>query len=106
MTSLVLRGQLFGARDAGRLADEFLRRGGAGNRIVAFALAFKDPQRHHIELALSGISPTNTPFEQYHALLLTSVLLPKLDSSAAGLVREALLREVGNSITKDDNSRW
>lgn len=105
MTELIARVQLLGAHDSARAADEFSKKQGEGDRIVALALAHKDPQRHHIDLALNGISPMRTPFEQYHSLVLAEAVLPRLDPTATARLRSAVSYEIGKSITEEDSSR-
>lgn len=107
MNSLVQRAQqLAGQREAGRIGEQLFTTGSPGARVVGLALARKEPQRRHIELALSGISNSVSPFEQYHALLLARALLRSLHPSAAQTLRVAIEKQLNKTITKADPSRW
>jgi formylglycine-generating enzyme required for sulfatase activity/cellulose biosynthesis protein BcsQ len=106
MNYVVARTQLLGARGGGAIAEQFFRKGTPGGRIVGLALARGEPHRNQVEMALSGISPMRTPFEQFHALLLAQQLVPLLEASAGAQVYAAVAAEVGKTITELDASRW
>jgi len=107
LTLLVGRAQTLGAyRDAGVMAEALFTRETDGDRIVGLALARIDPQRQHIDLALSSIREMRSAFEQYHALLLTETLLPLLDATAATQLWSAISSELGATIREDDQDRW
>jgi formylglycine-generating enzyme required for sulfatase activity/cellulose biosynthesis protein BcsQ len=107
MTLLVGRVQVLAAqRDAGIMAEKLFSRGSDGGRIVGLALARTDPQRQHIDLALSAIGQSRSAFEQYHALLLADRLLPSLHPSAAGQLQSTINEQLGKTITSNDQSRW
>jgi formylglycine-generating enzyme required for sulfatase activity len=107
MTLLVGRAQILGAdRDAGLLAEKLFTRGTAGFRIVGLALARKEPQRGHLDMALEAISRRRSPFEQFHALMLLDKLVGLIDATAKENVRAALAAEMGRTITESDQSRW
>jgi hypothetical protein len=107
MTLLVARVQtLGGQRDAGLVAENFFRQDTPGSRIVAIALARKEPHRRHVEIALSGISQSRSPFEQYNALQLARQLLSLLEPSSVAQLRSAIAEQIDRTITADDPSRW
>jgi formylglycine-generating enzyme required for sulfatase activity len=107
MTLLVGRIQTLGGhRDAGVMAEKLFNRGTDGCRIVGLALAAKEPQRSHIELALSAIAESRSAFEQYHALVLARLLLTSLHPSAATQLHAAIASQIGKTIREDDKSRW
>ena len=106
MTLLVGRAQTLGAqRDAGVMAERLFSRGTDGVRVVGLALAHKDPQRQHIELALSSIGESRSAFEQYNALLLAETLLPSLHPTAAVQLRSVIESQLGKTIGPHDRSR-
>jgi formylglycine-generating enzyme required for sulfatase activity len=107
MNQLVGRVQtLGGQRHAGEVAENMFRRDTDGGRIVGLALAAKNPQRQHVDLALSGIANSRSAFEQYHALQLAQKLLPSLHPSAAAQLRQAIDLQIGKTILGSDPSRW
>jgi formylglycine-generating enzyme required for sulfatase activity len=109
MTQLLERARFLAAdRDADRVAEELFMRQGAGNRIVGLALALKNPQRRHIEIALSAISARESAFEQYHGLTLARQLLDGLESTAATQLAAAIRHEIDvtRTISKQDLTRW
>lgn len=107
MSALVGRVQILGAqRDASAMAQQLFGRGTDGSRIVGLALARKDPQRGHIDLAISSIHESRSAFEQYHGLLLAAALLPMMHPSASGQLRAAVESQIGKQIDQSDPSRW
>jgi formylglycine-generating enzyme required for sulfatase activity len=107
MALLVARAQALGAqRDAGMMAENLFSRGTEGGRMVGLALARKDPQRQHVELALSGIGESRSAFEQYHALLLADALVSSLHPTAAGQLQSAIKSQLEKTISRSDPSRW
>ncbi len=107
MGLLVDRAQILGGqRDAGATATDLFNRGTDGGRVVGLALARIDPLKQHIDLALSSIREMRSAFEQYHALLLTEMLLPLLDDTAANQLWSAIGFELGATICEDDQDRW
>jgi formylglycine-generating enzyme required for sulfatase activity len=107
MDALVARVQtLAGRKDAALAAEYMFKEGTDGSRVVALALARNDPQRGHVEMALSGISDAKSPFEQFHALLLANQLVTILDPTALGHINSAVKSQLGKMITPKDQSRW
>ena len=107
MNLLVGRAQVLASqRDAGAVAEKVFSRGTDGSRVVGLALARIDTRRQHIELALSGITTSRSPFEQYHALLLAESLLPSLHPTTMPLLQAAIGSQLEKTIRKDDPSRW
>lgn len=107
MTLLVGRAQTLGAqRDVGIMAEKLFSRGTDGGRVVGLALARKEPQRQHVELALSGIGESRSAFEQYHALLLADTLSPLLHPTASAQLQSAIKSQLDQTITRQDSSRW
>ena len=100
LTSLIERAQkLSGKRDAAQVAEEIFRQDSDGARIVALALAAEEPQKRHVEMALSGISERRSSFEQYHALSLVLQLVSALEPQAARQVRTAIRDQMGGTIS-------
>jgi len=109
MTQIVDRAQFIAAdRDADQVAEQLFNRQIVGGRLVGLALALKHPDRRHIDMALSAISHRQSPFEQYHGLLLAEVLLDSLDSNAATQLSRAVQHEIDatRTISESDLSRW
>jgi formylglycine-generating enzyme required for sulfatase activity len=107
MALLVGRAQaLGGQRDTDMMAEKLFSRGTDGARVVGLALARKDPQRQHVELALSGIGDSRSPFEQYHALLLADALIPSLHPTTAAQLQSAIKSQLEKTISRSDPSRW
>lgn len=107
MNQLVGRVQTLGGQQhAGEVAENIFRRDTDGGRIVGLALAVKDPQRQHVDLALSGIAKSRSAFEQYHALRLAQKLLSSLHPSAAAQLRQAIDSQIGKTILESDPTRW
>jgi sulfatase-modifying factor enzyme 1 len=107
MTSLVSRAQTLGGhRDAGQVAENLFGQNTDGARIVALALALKEPQRRHVEMALSAIAESRSAFEQYHGLRLVQRLLSSLEPQTAEQVRTTIAGQVGRTITEDDPGRF
>ena len=107
MTLLVGRAQVLGGQqDTGRVAELLFNQGTDGSRIVGLALAQKEPQRHHVGMALSGVADLRSHFEQYHSLVLAQKLLPSLEPSSALEMRAAIANQINKSITPNDQSRW
>src|SRR5262249_34936814 len=107
MSLLVERVQVLGGQqDAGQVGEEFFAQNTDGSRIVGFALARCEPQRRHVDMAIKGIVKTRSPFEQYHALLLTKSLVTSLDPSALERIRLAIQSQINSTIRSDDPSRW
>jgi formylglycine-generating enzyme required for sulfatase activity len=107
MSLLVGRAQILGGkRDAGRVAEELFARATDGSRVVALALARQETQRRHLDMALEAISHRRSPFEQFHALMLTERLLDSVDVTAKQKVRAAIEAEMERTITLTDQSRW
>jgi formylglycine-generating enzyme required for sulfatase activity len=107
MALLVGRAQgLGGQHDAGIMAEKLFSRGTDGARVVGLALARKDPQRQHVELALSGIRESRSAFEQYHALLLADALVPTVHPTAAAQLQSAIRSQLEKTISRSDPSRW
>jgi formylglycine-generating enzyme required for sulfatase activity/cellulose biosynthesis protein BcsQ len=107
MALLVGRAQsLAGQRDAGTMAEKLFSRGTDGARVVGLALARKDPQRQHVELARSGIEESRSAFEQYHALLLVDAIFQWLHPTAAAQLQSAIKSQLEKTISRSDRSRW
>lgn len=106
MNQFVVRIQgLAGQRGAARMAERIFSLNSDGARVVGLALARKEPQRQHIELALSGIRDSRSAFEQYQALQLARQLAPVLHPSAAAELATAVKSQMGHTITSADSSR-
>jgi formylglycine-generating enzyme required for sulfatase activity len=105
---LMGRAQVLAAqRDADSMAEQLFKRGSDGGRIVGLALARTDPQRQHIELALSGIGESRSAFEQYHALLLADRLIPLLHPTAAAQLGSTINAQFGKTIEPGQHrDRW
>lgn len=107
MSLLVGRVQILsGDRDTGAVAEKLFSRGTDGSRVVGLALARKDPQKQHIEIALAGIAESRSAFEQFNALMLAQDLCPLLHPTAAFRLRSAIQGQLGSTITAADRSRW
>ena len=107
MGLLVRRVQNLGEHGgAGSVAEQLFSRGTDGGRIVGLALARIDPQRQHVELALSGIGESRSAFEQFNALILATGLVPTLHPTAAEQLRSVLDAQLGKTIDRNAPSRW
>ncbi len=107
MTNIVSRAQaLAGQRGAGVMAEKVFSRGSEGSRIVGLALAHKEPQRQHLDLALQGISHSRSAFEQYNALILAAALAPTLVPEGAAQLIRAIEGQLGITIDDKDMSRY
>ena len=103
--SLVRRVQVLGGqRGAAVVAEKLFSNATEGGRIVGLALALTDPQRQHIDVALSGIADRRSRFEQYYALLLAQKLLPTLDPGSGVQLRSAI--ETHMSEMTEKGGRW
>jgi formylglycine-generating enzyme required for sulfatase activity/cellulose biosynthesis protein BcsQ len=106
MTGLIGRAQVLASqRDAGAVAEKLFSRGTDGCRIVGLALARIDSRRQHIDLALSGIEESRSPFEQFHALLLAEKLLPSLHPTTATVLLAAIKSQLDKTIGNDPSRR-
>jgi hypothetical protein len=107
MSAVVDRAQLLaGQRGAGAMAEKLFALSTEGGRIVGLALAQKEPQRQHLNLALEGIALSRSPFEQYNALILADALAPALPPLGAAQLRGAIDGQLGTTIDEKDPSRF
>jgi hypothetical protein len=107
IADLVRRAQvLAGERDAALVGEKLFARGTEGARVIGLALAERDPQRQHLEMALSGIREMRSPFEQYNALLLAEGLTASLPLSGAAELQATIESQLERTINKRDPSRW
>jgi hypothetical protein len=58
----------------------WLREGSEEERITALAMMQAKPELRNFDAALSAIKHPRSPFEQYHAMLLTAKMIDNLDS--------------------------
>ncbi len=106
MAAVVDRAQsLAGQRGAGAMAEKLFARGTDGGRIVGLALAQKEPQRQHLDLALQGITLSRSRFEQYNALILADALAPALPPEGAAQLMGAISGQLGTITEDKDPSR-
>lgn len=97
---------LRGQRDTGQVGQQLFAENTDGSHVVGLALARAEPQKRHIDMALSGISNPRSAFEQYHALLLMQELLGLIDPTALQQVGSAIREQLNKTITSADQSRW
>jgi len=79
--------------------------GGAGNRVVALAIAQQRRHPEDMDLATEAIANALSPFEQFHALLLARVVFDQSTSAQRAALRAALLSPRGTPIHESDPSR-
>jgi formylglycine-generating enzyme required for sulfatase activity len=107
MAAAVDRAQILaGERDAAVVAEKLFAGGSEGDRIVGLALAQKEPQRQHLDLALQGIGSGRSAFEQYNALILAEALTQMLPPEGAAQLRSAIDGQFGKTIDEKDQSRF
>jgi formylglycine-generating enzyme required for sulfatase activity len=107
MAAVVDRTQILaGERDAAVMAEKLFAGGMAGDRIVGLALAQKEPQRQHLDLALQGIASSRSAFEQYNALILADAFVQMLPPEGAAQLRGAIDGQFGKTIDENDPSRF
>ncbi|MGR9193124.1 KGGVGR-motif variant AAA ATPase [Rhizobium leguminosarum] len=106
MTSIVNRAQILaGQRDAGTVGERLFSEATDGARIVGLALARKDPQRHHADMALSAIGSAKSAFEQFQGLVLLQRLISTMHPATAARFEDAITAQLGRTILDDDPSR-
>ncbi len=107
MAAVVDRAQILaGQHGAGAVAERVFGRDTDGGRIVGIALAQKEPQRQHLDMALQGICLSRSAFEQYNALLLATALAPMLPPDGAAQLGGAIEGQLGATIHDRDVSRY
>jgi hypothetical protein len=108
MTAMVRRARGL----AGRMPAEdvplqlFAKRGSAGERIVALALAQAAPKQQYFPIALEAIVRAQSAFEQFQALGLARYLVEELNDEQREQLRSALQKQETVQIDQQDTNRW
>lgn len=96
-----------GQEGIAQIAEVLFKMGNPGGRVLGLALARRDARRGHIDIALSGIGESRSPFEQYYALMLASQVQPLMDPTAKQKLVEVIQAQIKQKqISEDDRSRW
>jgi formylglycine-generating enzyme required for sulfatase activity/cellulose biosynthesis protein BcsQ len=108
MSALLERASaITGQEGVAQVAEALFAMGTDGGRVIGLALARRDPRRTHIDMVIEGIARRRSPFEQYHALVIASLLLRVMDPTAREKLREAIQNQIGTgSIAPSDADRW
>lgn len=100
---------------ARRLAEEqpfepaevlrWLRDGNDEERVTALAMMQASRELRNFEAALAAIKHSRSPFEQYHAILLTARMIDDLDESQLRRLTEVIKSQRGLRFRRDTD-RW
>ncbi|MEU6576771.1 hypothetical protein [Streptomyces sp. NPDC046805] len=100
---------------ARRLAEEqsfeaaevlrWLREGSDEERITALAMMQASRELRNFEAALATVEHSRSPFEQYHAMLLTSIMVDDLDREQRRRLADVIASERGFRIGRETD-RW
>jgi hypothetical protein len=85
---------------------QMFERNTAGARIAALALAQAKPDSSFMDIAITAIQRALSPFEQFRALYLASLLIKQSSSQQRRLLQKALNYQVGIQITESGPSRF
>jgi len=83
----------------------WLREGSEEERITALAMMQAKRELRNFDAALAAIKHPRSPFEQYHAMLLTAKMIDELDSAQRRRLAEAIKAERGLRFRRD-RDRW
>jgi hypothetical protein len=89
----------------GSHARDLFAEGRPGTRIAALAVAEARPYPEAMDMAIAAIKNAVSPFEQYHALRLASLMFNDSTESQRAALRESLLLQEGIPIHDTDTSR-
>jgi hypothetical protein len=87
-------------------AQEFFAQRGPGKRLVALAIAYARPSPKDMRLAIAGIKNAISPFEQFHALRLATLLFDQSTAAQRRSLLQALRIQEGIPIDETDPSRF
>ena len=76
----------------------WLQEGSDEERVTALAMMQASRELRNFEAALAAIEHSHSPFEQYHAMLLTALMIDDLDTTQ--------LRRLADAITSQRNRRF
>ncbi|QIY68885.1 hypothetical protein HEP84_06375 [Streptomyces sp. RLB1-33] len=83
----------------------WLQEGSDEERVTALAMMQASRELRNFEAALTAIEHPRSPFEQYHAMLLTAQMIDDLDATQLRQLTEAIRSQRGPRLRRDTD-RW
>jgi len=83
----------------------WLQEGSDEERITALAMMQASRELRNFEAALAAIEHSRSPFEQYHAMLLTAQMIDDLDTTQLRQLAEVIRSQRGPRLRRDTD-RW
>ncbi|MFJ9836507.1 hypothetical protein ACIRU2_34740 [Streptomyces sp. NPDC101169] len=84
----------------------WLREGSDEERVTALAMMQASRELRDFEAALAVIAHSRSPFEQYHAMLLTAQMIDDLDATQLGRLAEVIRSQRGPRFRRDADRWW
>lgn len=83
----------------------WLREGSDEERVTALAMMQANRELRNFEAALAAIEHSHSPFEQYHAMLLTALMIDDLDATQLRRLADIVKSQRGPRFRRDTD-RW
>ncbi|MEU6260844.1 hypothetical protein [Streptomyces sp. NPDC047043] len=83
----------------------WLREGSDEERVTALAMMQANRELRNFEAAVAAIEHSHSPFEQYHAMLLTALMIDDLDATQLRRLAEIIKSQRGPRFRRDTD-RW
>ncbi|WP_405656369.1 hypothetical protein OG581_51450 [Streptomyces sp. NBC_01386] len=107
MEEVVSRARRLSEEEPFESADvlRWLREGSDEERVTALAMMQASRELQNFEAALAAIEHSRSPFEQYHAMLLTALMIDDLDATQLRRLADVIKSQRGPRFRRDSD-RW